>query len=78
MLSGNGLVFSFDIPCDGELDEMHQVLAAVTNSAGLVAVAVTGGTPRAVTLIYSTAWPHLSVTVKYNVKESEQREQSCP
>lgn len=33
------------LPCHSELDEMQQVLASVTNRAGLVAVAVTGQTP---------------------------------
>lgn len=35
----------FVVPCHSELDEVQKVLAAVTNSAGLVAVAVTGDTP---------------------------------
>lgn len=33
------------LPCDRELDEMQQVLAALTNRAGLKAVAVTLETP---------------------------------
>lgn len=36
---------SWSVPCHSELDEVHQVLAAVTNSAGFVAVSVTRDAP---------------------------------
>lgn len=36
---------SFDAPCDCEQDEMQQVLAAVANGAGLVALSMTGDAP---------------------------------
>lgn len=53
-----------NVPRDSEQDEMQQVLVAVTNGAGLAAVAVTGGTPRREEgkegRVISTAWTHIS------------------
>lgn len=33
------------LPCDSEQDEMHQVLAAVADGAGLETLTLTGETP---------------------------------
>lgn len=53
------------LPCHSELDEMQQVLAAVTNRAGLVAVAVAGDTPLATSAMTGGAAlvPGATVTV---------------
>lgn len=75
-----------DRPCHSELDEMHQVLAAVTNGAGLEALALTGVTPggrrESWKLKYPTAWFQTTTIIKQEQSETldterEERNEEC-